>query len=357
MERQGLILLGGKAKAMKNYIHVVLAALFAWCVLLGCAPGNARAAEPLAINIATYKGSLISLPAEVAKAKGFFKLHGLTASLLSFNSCPDQIAALEGGGVDTVACPEPLVIKDNAKGFHLMAVTNNIAAQEYTLLARKGMARPNRYKPYPQNILDMKGKVVGITVRGSDVENVARVFLKNAGLDPDQDVTWLTVGGPLTSIAAFKAGRLDYLVAWEPMQTVLVSVDHLADVVLDTRTGQGSPLFKDYISNMTQARQSVLRKSPEKFKRLAAVWAETIAYMKNPAHFDDLVAIYSSGSGLGKPAIEDMLRDNLRYFDSSISCTALDNVVKFEVDVGDVPQAKAPSCKDLVWSGSDAYLH
>lgn len=322
----------------------------------GAAPTQAGTQAMLPIKIGGFKGSLISFPAEVAMKKGFFKQHGLDASLLYFASCPDIFNVMLSGGIDSASCPLSLVMADNAKGFHLRLVTNNIAAQEYTLIARKGLSRPNRDKPYPQNLLDLKGKVIGVTVRGSDVENLMRFFLKKAGLDPDTDVTWLSVGGPPTAIAAFKAGRVDYMAAWEPEQTVLVSIDKDADVILDTRKGEGSPLFENYISNMTEAQASALAKSPEKFARLAAVWAETIAYMKDPSHFDELVDIFSSTSGLGKPTIESMLKSNLRYFDSTISCGSLNNVAKFEVDVGDITKDKIPSCKDLVWSGSHKYL-
>ena len=316
----------------------------------------ALAETPMRINMGAFKGSLITFPAEVALKKGFFKQHGLEPTLIYFGSCPLMINAMQSGAVDTVACPASLDLKDNAKGFHLLAVTNNIAAQEYTLIARKGLPQPNLKKPYPADIRDLKGRTIGVPVLGSDAENVVRFFLQNAGMNPDTDVTWIAVGGPLTAIAAFKAGRVDYLSAWEPEQTVLVTMDKAANVVLDTRKGQGSPLFKNYISNMTVARRSVLAKDPEKFRRLAAVWAETMAYMKSPSHFGELVNIFSSTSGLGKPTITALLRSNLKYFSAKIKCVSLDNVVKFEIDVGDITKAQAPSCKQFVWSGSYKYL-
>ncbi len=328
----------------------------ALALIAGAGPARAQGQTPLPIKIAAFKGSLISFTAEVALKKGFFKAHGLDPTFVYFSSCPDIFNAMLSGGVEAAPCPLSLVMADNAKGFHLKIVNNNIAAQEYTLIARKGLSRPHAHDPYPQNILDLKGKVVGVTVRGSDVENLVRFFLKRAGLDPDSDVTWLSVGGPPTAIAAFKGGRVDYLPAWEPEQTVLVDIDKAADVILDTRNGEGSPLFQNYISNMTEAQQSDLAKSPEKFARLAAAWADAIAYMKNPAHFDELVEIFASNSGLGKPTIEALLHNNLRYFSSTINCRALQNVAKFEIDVGDITRDQVPTCKGLVWSGSYKYL-
>jgi sulfonate transport system substrate-binding protein len=319
-------------------------------------PRSSRGEDLIPLNFAYYQGTLLSFPPQVAAAEGIFKKHGLDVTLINFSSCPDQLTAIASGGVDTVSCPAPLVIKVNTKGFDLLAITDNIAAAQYSLLARKGEARPNRDKPYPENIRDLKGKIIGVTVRGSDVENVARVFLKDAGLDPDQDVTWLAVGSVPTSIAAFKARRLDYLVAWEPAQTVLVDIDKVAEYVVDQRKGEGNPLFKTFMSNATEAKRSQLEQSPEKYLRFAAAIEETMTFIKDPAHFDRLVQIYQSSSGLDKPTIEALLRNNIKYFSNRFQCQAVNNVAKFEVEIGDVAADKAPTCKDFVWSAMQKYI-
>ena len=48
----------------------------------------------------------------------------------------------------------------------------------------------------------LKGKSIGISRLGSSSDVIARVFLKNLGLEPDRDVTILQVGGSGERVAA-----------------------------------------------------------------------------------------------------------------------------------------------------------
>src|SRR5260370_624836 len=58
-----------------------------------------------------------------------------------------------------------------------------------------------------KRIQDLKGKVVGISQIGGRAGEIARMVIKNNGLDPDKDVIYLAVGGTVSRLAALSGGR------------------------------------------------------------------------------------------------------------------------------------------------------
>lgn len=329
--------------------------LIVWSAVASCAGVRAENDALIPVKAGYYKGSLLTLPNDVAAAEGFYKKHGLDVELINFASGPDQLNAVASGGVDVLSWTATAIMKVNAKGLDLQAINPNVGAPAYSLIARKDLDRPNRDKPYPQNVLDLKGKVVGVPARGTDIEMTGRLFLKSAGLDPDRDVTWLAVGGVPTEIAAFKARRLDYLVAWEPGQTVLVEVEKIADMIVDQRKGEGSPLFKNFVSNLSAARQGQLQKDPEKFERYAAAMVDALNFMKAPENFERVVQIFKGVSGLDESTLRLLLKNNIQYFNPVLECKALENVAEFGVQIGDIAADKKPTCESFVWKKSYKY--
>jgi ABC-type nitrate/sulfonate/bicarbonate transport system substrate-binding protein len=55
---------------------------------------------------------------------------------------------------------------------------------------------------------DLKGKIVGVSQIGGRAGEVSRMVIKNMGLDPDKDVTYLAVGGTMSRLAALSGGRV-----------------------------------------------------------------------------------------------------------------------------------------------------
>ena len=56
---------------------------------------------------------------------------------------------------------------------------------------------------------DLKGKVVAISQIGGRAGEVARMVIKNMGLDPDKDVTYLAVGGTMSRLAALSSRKVN----------------------------------------------------------------------------------------------------------------------------------------------------
>jgi ABC-type nitrate/sulfonate/bicarbonate transport system substrate-binding protein len=64
---------------------------------------------------------------------------------------------------------------------------------------------------------------VGFSTPGASSWYVGSVFLKAAGLDPERDVQYISLGGdPAVIYTALRTGRVDAFVAWEPTTTRVI---------------------------------------------------------------------------------------------------------------------------------------
>ena len=328
------------------------AALITAALSLNCA----ASAQDMELKVGYYRGSFFGLSDYVAVEEGIYSKNGLKVDLINIGSGPEQISAVASGGIDVISNSASAILVVRSKGLDLIGIVNNQAVAIYSLMAQKDLTRPNKSEPYPKNMIDLKGRTIGVFARSSDVEMVARFLLKDAGLNPDRDVTWVALGGIPTQIAAFRAKTVDYLISNEPVQTVLVDVGKLGDYVVDQRKGEGNKLFSLFTSNMAAARRSAVEASPEKFRRFAKARAEAMQFMSDPKNFDRLIEILGKYSALDRETLVTMTKNNLSSFSPNFDCQAIANVVKFNIESGLLSADKAPSCTDFVWNGSAEYI-
>jgi len=107
------------------------------------------------------------------------------------------------------------------------------------------IARPDLHlavdRPFPDVLRQLKGTRIGVAARGAAQELVLRTLLKEAGLDPNTDVTWLAIGSPATALAAFTSGQVDVAMSYTQLEVNLRAAGAGFDKVL-ALTGSGTPL-------------------------------------------------------------------------------------------------------------------
>lgn len=196
----------------------LVAALFLGATLFTAGGASAEAEKPKIVDH-YFPGSIVSLMDYVAKAEGFFGKRGVDVELLPIPSGPQALAAALGGTVNIFNSARTLTDPVTSKGECIQYVSAG-ARSLLTVIARPGLALPNKDKPYPAPLLDLKGAKIGIVALGSASETRMNIILADAGLKPG-DVTYIGVGGLDTSIAAFSQGEIDFLQAFPPMETLL----------------------------------------------------------------------------------------------------------------------------------------
>ena len=127
----------------------------------------------------------------------------------------------------------------SSKGQDLKLLVLEQQLPPLSLIVHNDVPTPNADKPYPQNLIDLKGLKIGISGRGASTDTATRFMLKQAGLDPDKDVTIMPVGDPGTMLASLKNKVIDAAMAVEPTQTAAVLSLKIAKTVVDIEGGGG----------------------------------------------------------------------------------------------------------------------
>jgi ABC-type nitrate/sulfonate/bicarbonate transport system substrate-binding protein len=188
-----------------------------------------------------------------------------------------------------------------------------------------------------KNVIDLKGKKMGVSTMGSLTYWLATQFAKHEGW-PDNSMQIVAMGNVQAEAAAFTTGDLDAAVA---------SLE--GGLAMETK-GQAH-LFKSFdfvdpfLVHVFFATDELMTKNPDVLKRYLKAWFETVAYTK--AHKDDAIRITRTITRLPEDeanrvydVIAPTLADN-GHFDPK----AIDVVKQSMVDMGQVD--KLPDNKTL----------
>ncbi len=163
-------------------------------------PGFGRSAESTLerTRLAYPSRSLSALSIRVAQEKGFYRNHGLQVEAVQVRPAITAVALMSGGVQYSSAVGSALSAA--AKGAPLKVVSVSLTAPFFSLVAR----------PRYGKVQELRGKEVGVQGNpGGTNDQVARLVLRQGGLDPQKDLRILYVGDPPVLYAAFKGGRFD----------------------------------------------------------------------------------------------------------------------------------------------------
>lgn len=134
----------------------------------------------------------------VTADKGIWKKHGLDVELIFLRGGGRTVAALIGSSVDFILGSDLGVVTANLQGASITRVGVTTNTLGYSIVTQ----------PSIKSIRDLKGKIIGITPgRDAAYARVAKL-LRDNGMDPVKDVTYLSVGdgGPAARVAALSTG-------------------------------------------------------------------------------------------------------------------------------------------------------
>ncbi len=164
-------------------------------VFLSIVPSLARSAEKLRVSHCYIGGAI--MPLWVAKEAGLFNREGLDVELIAIQGQP-AVAALIAGEIDLLYCIPHNVISAIAGGADLLFVASVYNRMQYRIVAAPGIDKPDQ----------LKGKIVGVA-RVHDVSHFyMRLGLQRVGMNPEQDIRVVAVGGQNERVLALKSGRI-----------------------------------------------------------------------------------------------------------------------------------------------------
>ena len=168
--------------------------------------------EPVTLNIGYMNnyGSLWSLMA--AQEMGYFEDQGITLNLISFDSGPNIIAAMEGGSVD---------IGDIGDGAHRLCAEGSASIITLSHISNGDAVIGG---PNVKTIADLAGKTVAYS-SGTTSENILVQALATEGMTMD-DITAMDMDASAI-VTAMLSGQVDACAIWSPQSTTVL--DQLGD--------------------------------------------------------------------------------------------------------------------------------
>ncbi len=139
------------------------------------------------------------MPAFVADQAGYAAEEGVAARLVFFQSGVQLMQSVISGDTHIGMGSAPELVTAVNAGAKVRGVWGISNLMPYALISR----------PHIRTIGDLKGKKIAVSSRGSLSEFLASYALKNKGMDPSKDVTYIAMGGVPTRFAAILSGAVD----------------------------------------------------------------------------------------------------------------------------------------------------
>jgi len=169
--------------------HWLAACVLSFC----CTPVSA---QEIAISYPGLSGESSTL--WMAREGGFFKENGVDAKLIYMEGGRLSIQSLLSGHTEFMAGDAVSALSAVGAGADIVLLASAKNVLPYVFAVAKQVSR----------IQDLKSKIVGISQIGGRAGEIARMVIKNNGLDPDKDVIYLAVGGTMSRLAALSGGRV-----------------------------------------------------------------------------------------------------------------------------------------------------
>jgi NitT/TauT family transport system substrate-binding protein len=270
---------------MSRRITALITVLFGAVLLNG--PGAAAELKKVAINfglttVAATGAPLFSVP----KVMGFWRDEGLDVEVQLANGVGSALQQLIAGQVvGTVGGLPPTLTLIN-KGAKIIVGANFYSRNVYYPVALE----TSRIK----TVEDMKGAKIGVTSASSSNVFFIRAMLLKHGIDPDKDVTLVSVGSGPAALQALTSGRIDVLQLFE------ASYDQIERMGYKLRRFDNVAGFNDlnFTFGMTVG-TDVLKSDPDLIVRILRGMAKGVVYAK--AHPEEAVRMHWQVYPLSKP--------------------------------------------------------
>jgi NitT/TauT family transport system substrate-binding protein len=175
-------------------VSTLLALVF---LLNGSLPRAAFAQDRVRIGVPLFP--TVSYPVFIAHERGFFERNGLKAEIIRINSEPTTYQALISGDIDATSGAPTGLVQSNVQGVPVVSLGSWDNLVSYTMTTKEKI----------DDLMQLKGKKIGINRLGGKSSLILRVMLEDAGLNTSKDVTLLQLGGSQERLAALIRGGID----------------------------------------------------------------------------------------------------------------------------------------------------
>jgi NitT/TauT family transport system substrate-binding protein len=222
-------------------------------------------------------------PYYVAQAKGFFREQGLEVSADGVPGIQELAVVLSGQAQFTAVTS--FSILSASKGRYLTTVAGVIYQYGVDLVLSNAVItklRVSRTDPIAKRIEALRGLKIGISAIGSGMDTFARYVLPRYGVQPDKDVTLVTLGSCTAMLAALQSGNIDGYLCGPPGPQE-AEAKGLGKVILSATAGE-VPDVRGVLYSGYFARPDFIQQNPNTVQAFVNAIAKALKYIQqNPA--------------------------------------------------------------------------
>ena len=220
------------------------------------------AAELTSIRLG-HNGLTSEIPFYVGRDAGIFAKYGINLEPVLITGGSTSIQALLGNSLDLLlggATPMLYAVLRGAQMKIVAGLNNRIP---FALLSQ----------PDIRTGAQLKGKKLGITRFGSNLDFIARLAAAEFGLNPKSDITILQTGSPDARLSALRSGAID--ATFFNIEQAMVARKLGFNLLIDF-------IEKDieYAHISVIARDDTLKSQPERLRRFLRAYVDAIRYHK-----------------------------------------------------------------------------
>ena len=135
----------------------------------------------------------------LAKEAGIYEKNGLSVEPILLRGSGQTSQALLGGSLFAAPVALPQVMLANLSGADMVNVAHTIASPSNKLVVRPEIRKPE----------DLRGKRIATSALGSLGDFLFRYILRRHGIDPNREITWLSIGTNSERLQALLTGAID----------------------------------------------------------------------------------------------------------------------------------------------------
>jgi NitT/TauT family transport system substrate-binding protein len=217
---------------------------------------------------------MIYLPWDLAAALGYFAREGIDAELQSVRGGSEAATALTSGAADFAGCGVDHAILAQLRGKDIPLLAQFMSVPAAAVLVRAAD------KAKITSFAALRGKSVGVTSLGAGSHVIALWLAKVNGI-PRDGITVLAVGGDSAAGAALESGRVDALVAYDPLASQMVALGKAAFLydLYQPEVAHRAMQLPAYAFSGALTRTDVISKRPETCQKIVNALVRALRYM------------------------------------------------------------------------------
>ena len=147
-------------------------------------------------------------PFVVAKEKGFFEAEGYDVSLLAVGGSNEAALQVSAGNAEVgAASPGEAIVGIQSGQLNIRYYYDLYYANIWSVAVLPDSAI--------KSLAELKGKKLGVQSMGSAGITFAKAFVKEAGLDPQKDISFLPVGLGAQAMTSVRQNLVDGVIFWD----------------------------------------------------------------------------------------------------------------------------------------------